>query len=192
MSEHVRLIDEVNAARRSFIAVVRDLSPEQGRFQPAADVWSALDNTEHIVRAEQGGLYGMWSALDGFLNARPVWTGVAVHDGKSIEQVIAETWQEKEQVPAVAAPVWGGSLHFWIATLEANQQVLAALGRALEGVPLAAVHFPHPISGPLDLRQRLEFLRFHLDRHRQQVERLRQHPDFPAARAAGPALTPSA
>lgn len=29
---------------------------------------------------------------------------------------------------------------------------------------------PHVISGPLDARQRLEFIRFHMDLHRRQIE----------------------
>ena len=38
----------------------------------------------------------------------------------------------------------------------------------------------HYLSGPLDAYQRLEFLRFHTDRHYDQVERLKRTEGFPA------------
>jgi hypothetical protein len=192
MSELSRLIQEVEDARRRFVEVVVALRPEQAHFKPAPEVWSAVENTEHIVRAENGGINGMWKAVEGAETGNPVWEGDTPHRGKSIEQIIAETWKEKEQVPPVAAPTWGGPLEFWITALQANESLLRALGRALEGHDLGAIHYRHPISGPLDMRQRLEFLRFHLDRHRKQVEALRSHPDFAASlqRAPGPVVAP--
>jgi hypothetical protein len=39
----------------------------------------------------------------------------------------------------------------------------------LDGLDLEVVVAPHPISGPLDARQRLEFLRFHMDLHLRQI-----------------------
>jgi hypothetical protein len=175
-----RLIDEFASARRRYIGSVEELSPEQAHFKPAPDEWSAGENTEHIVRAEWGGINGMWKAVDGAETGTPARDGDPCHRGRSIEQIVAETWQEKEQVPPIAARSWGGPLAFWIAALQANEGVLRALAGALERHDLETIHYPHPISGPLDMRQRLEFLRFHLDRRRNQVEELKSHPEFPA------------
>jgi hypothetical protein len=179
MSELSRLIHEVEDARSRFIEAIAALTPEQAHFKPAPQIWSVVENTEHIVRAEHGGITGMWKAVEGVETGSPVWEGDPPHHGKSIEQIVAETWKEKEQVPPVAAPSWGGPLALWIAALQANEGLLRALGRALERHGLEAIHYPHPISGALDMRQRLEFLRFHLDRHRNQVEELKRHPSFP-------------
>jgi hypothetical protein len=189
MSELARLIREVEEARSRFIDAVAGWTPVQAAFRPEPDVWSAAENAEHIVRAEHGGINGMWKALEGVVTGNPVWEGDPPHRGKSIERIVAETWQEREQVPPVAAPSWGGPLGFWLEMLRANEAVLRSLGRALEGHRLDEILYPHPISGPLDIRQRLEFLRFHLDRHGKQVEALRLHPAFPASsgRAAGTA-----
>jgi hypothetical protein len=180
MSDLNRLIQEVEDARERFIEPIETLSPNQAHFKPEPDVWSVVEITEHIVRAEYGGINGMWKAIEGIDTGRPVWEGEPPHRGKSIEQIISETWKEKEQVPPVAAPGWGGSLPFWIAALRANASLLTELGETLKRYPLEDVHYPHPISGPLDMRQRLEFLRFHLDRHRNQIDNLQRHPDFPA------------
>ena len=113
-------------SRDQFLASVANLTfahliPTRGQFSPS----------QHIVRAEQSGVMGMWKALDGIRQGAPVWSGEPVHRGLSMR------------------------LRFGAAR--------------------------YPISGPLDVRQRLEFLRFHLDRHRAQVEQVKLHPDFPLA-----------
>jgi len=46
---------------------------------------------------------------------------------------------------------------------------------------LESVVVPHVVSGPLDARQRLEFVRFHLDLHRAQIEAVRSAAGFPPA-----------
>lgn len=168
-----RLIEETEHARESFLASIRKLSPDFCIVKPEPEVWSVLEITEHIARAEQSGVMGMWKALDGFRKNEPVWTGEMIHQGLSIEEVVQKTWEAKEKVPEIAAPRWGGSLDYWIATLRSQKYVLQDLGQALTGINIEEVIYPHPISGPLNLRQRLEFLRFHLYRHRDQVERLK-------------------
>lgn len=174
-----QLIEAVEQAREQFIATVSNLSFEQVSFKPEPDAWSITENTEHIVRAEQSGLMGIWKALDGIKRNKPVWSGEKIHDGLSIEAIVEKTWQPQEKVPEIAAPYWGGSIAYWIALLKAQTQLLHELGEALVGFDIESIVYPHPISGPLDVRQRLEFLRFHLNRHQVQVERLKQHVDYP-------------
>lgn len=66
-------------------------------------------------------------------------------------------------------PQTNGPLAYWVASLAACQPVLNALEQKLDGLDLEAVVAPHFLSGPLDARQRLEFLRWHMDHHRQQI-----------------------
>ena len=179
MEDLDQLVDEVAQARACFLDAVDALSPEQAVFKPTPTRWSVLEITEHIARAEEAGVSGMWRALDGYRRGASLWSGDPVHRGLSIEEVVAQTWQPKEQAPEIAAPHWGGSLAYWVARLRSQQVVLEALATALSGVALEAVIYPHPLSGPLDVRQRLAFLRFHLDRHRDQVEALKGEPGYP-------------
>lgn len=167
---------DVERARRDYLAVVAEASPEQGEHKPSPNEWSLAEITEHLVHAEQGGINGMWSAAEAIARRQPHWTGEHVNRGLDIEQIVARTWQEKEIVPKGAGPDWGGPLEFWVIALRANQHLLAAFTTrfAQLGLDPEQVVHPHPISGPLDVRQRFQFLRFHLDRHRAQAERARK------------------
>jgi hypothetical protein len=44
----------------------------------------------------------------------------------------------------------------------------------MEGLDPEAIIYPHPISGPLNVKQRMEFLRFHMERHIHQIERIKK------------------
>lgn len=166
-------IENVSKARQQFIQEAFGLSHKQANFKPTPEAWSICQITEHIVWAEQIGINRMWQAVNGAKNNNPVWEGEAIHHGLSIEQIIESTWQAKEKVPEVAKPIWGGPIDFWISALAACQNVLEKLGDELEGLDPAQVIYPHPISGPLNLWQRLDFLRFHLERHHAQIKRVK-------------------
>lgn len=175
------LIAEVERARADYLAKVKDLTAAQGEFKPTSEGWSIAEITEHLVYAEEGGIYLMWTAADGVRRGNPAWSGDPPHRGLSIEQIIEKTWRPKETVPPAAAPQGGGPLGYWITRLEHLRPVLERLGAELQGLDVETVIYPHPISGPLDARQRLEFLRFHLDRHRGQVTRVCETTDFPGS-----------
>jgi hypothetical protein len=173
------LITQVEQSRNDFIAAASGLTFHQVCFKPSPDSWSITDNVEHMVWAEQGGINGIWKAAEGIKNNKPVWTGELVNKGLSIEQVIERTWQAQEKVPESAKPRWGGPIKYWIAALENCRLLLQALTIELEGFDLEHVIYPHVISGPLNAYQRMEFLRFHLQRHQRQIEKIKVHPDFP-------------
>jgi len=82
---------------------------------------------------------------------------------------------------AYATPHIGGPLAYWVESFRLSQPLLDALAVSLEGMDLRTIIYPHFLSGPLDAEQRIEFLRFHMDRHRGQIERTRNQSGFPAA-----------
>jgi DinB superfamily len=174
------LINKVAEARRKVIATIANLTPAQASFKPVPEEWSVLENIEHVVLAEISGVSKIWQAADSFREGTPVFTGVHTNHGLSIDEVVARTWKPKEIAPPIATPHIGGPLQYWITYCESCQSVLDRLGTALHGLDLQQVIFPHFLSGPLDARQRLEFLRFHLDRHRAQILRLLDHESFPS------------
>lgn len=172
-------LQRIAIARQQFIQEASNLSHAQVQFKPSPESWSICQITEHIVWAEQIGINRMWQAVNGAKNNLPVWQGEAIHHGLSIEEIIEKTWQTKEKVPEVAKPHWGGPIEYWIAGLKACQKVLDKLAVELEGFDPSQIIYPHPISGPMNLWQRLDFLRFHLDRHREQIMRVKRTKGFP-------------
>ncbi len=180
------LLNLVANARQQFIKAASGLTYEQSQFKPAPEEWSVVDNVEHMVWAEMGGINGMWKTLEGIRNNKPIWTGEAIHDGLSIEDIIGKTWKPKEQVPEIAKPRWGGPVEYWIAALEGCQPLLVSLVSQLKGHDPEQIIYPHIISGPLNMVQRMEFLRFHLNRHQGQIEKIKTHSQFPAPKPPTP------
>ncbi len=185
------LIAEVAAARRRVVGAVAGITAAQEAFRPGPEEWSIPQVVEHLVLATQAGINLIWQAAEGVRRGRPVWRGDPVHRGAPIEAVIVRTWEltepgprtwrTAEQVPESAVPSTGGPIAYWTARLEATQPVLERLSAVLAGLDLEAVVYPHALSGPLDARQRLEFLRWHVDHHLQQIEDIKAAPGFPAA-----------
>lgn len=164
------LISDIANARTRYLDVVLGLTDQQAQYKPSPDAWNAVEITEHLFWAEQGGIWGMWRALQTYRTGTPIWTGEHTNRGRSIDEIVQLTWQPKEQVPANAVPRMGGALAFWGFSLLSLQRLLESFAYAVEQDDLEAIIHPHPISGPLDIRQRFEFIRFHIDRHRRQVE----------------------
>lgn len=166
-------LTEVAQARQNYLNALADLTEEQGAWKPAPDVWNAVEITEHLFWAEQGGILGMWKTLLGIRAGSVNYEADRPHEGLPVETIIERTWKEKEDVPTVAAPRQGGPLGYWAAALLSLQQQLEAMGAIMADEDLNRMAHPHPISGPMSFGQRLEFLRFHIDRHTGQVERLK-------------------
>jgi len=164
-----RLIQDVAKARTAFIASIQNVSEADAAFKPAENEWSITDITEHLFWAEQGSLYGMWKILYAIRAGSSARVYESDFRDWPIQQIIDKTWQQKEQVPAVAAPRLGGTLAFWRSSLNSLQPVLEAFGQDITDDELRIQAHPHPISGPLDFQQRLEFLGFHIERHQVQV-----------------------
>jgi hypothetical protein len=164
-----KLIAEVATARNRYLEEVNKLTQQQAEWKPSPNAWNVVEITEHLFWAEQGGLFGMWKIIEAHKEGKIGWTGEAIHAGLSVEDIIAKTWKEKEIVPAVAAPRLGGTIAFWSASLHSLQGILEKLGEEMNDDSLEIMTHPHPISGAMNVHQRLEFLRFHIDRHLEQV-----------------------
>ena len=178
--EVAKLVLDAEEARTRVIRSVADLAEHQAAFKISADSWSCSQVVEHLYLAEISGISKIWqAAVD--LRAGKTWTGDTPHKGKRIEAIASETMKPKETAPPIATPHIGGPIDFWRSAFLSLAPILAQLGERLQGQPLQDVVFPHYLMGPLDGRQRLEFLRYHMDWHIQQISRVRGHPSFPGS-----------
>ncbi|GAA4416209.1 hypothetical protein GCM10023187_47460 [Nibrella viscosa] len=181
MVQITSLIGDVESARSNFLSEIDIIGTQMESWKQDTSSWSVTDVTEHLVWAEQGGILMMWKAFQAQQQGQ-YWEGERLNDGLTIEDIVTRTWRHengrpKEEAPASAAPRLGGPLAYWKSALLACQTQLNALGEQLRQVPeheLDRIIYPHVIMGPLNVVQRLEFLRFHLDHHRAQIKRIKE------------------
>ena len=177
------LVAHVAEGRARVAAAVAGLTEAHANFRSAPGEWSIVDNVEHLVLAEQSGLMKIWQSVDAVRAGTPVFTGEHTNIGLPIEEVIRRTWKDREVAPPIATPHLGGALGYWLAALDACQPVLEKVCDHLGDLDPETVIFPHYLSGPLDARQRVAFLRFHMDRHVLQIEAMRKRAVVLAANA---------
>ncbi|HYI76370.1 MAG TPA: DinB family protein [Chryseolinea sp.] len=173
MSKVSVLVTQVDRVRNSYAALLANVDENEGNYKPTSDAWGMVEITEHLFWAEHGGVLGMWKTLHAIREGKMEGTFESIHKDLSIDEIIARTWKPKEQVPAVAAPRMGGTLIFWRSALLSLQSVLEDFGNDLKEEELRMQAHPHPISGPMDFQQRLEFLGFHIERHHHQAIEVR-------------------
>jgi len=174
------LIRQVAEERSRLVNLVTSLTSKQASHKPTPQTWSPTEILEHLVLAEISGVSKIWSAAEGVRDGEPVWKGEHTNRGLSIEEVVACTWKPKEIAPPLVAPRFGGPPSYWLEALRHSQLLLDRLEPVLDGLNIEAVIFPHFLSGPLDAGQRIDFLRFHMLRHRGQIEGMLAQGDIPA------------
>jgi hypothetical protein len=178
MTEADQLVQEIEQSRAALIAGASSLTEVQGAFKPAEGQWSVAEVLEHLYLAELSGIAKIWAALNA-LRANRGWSEERPNRGKSIEAIVAATRKANEVAPPIATPHIGGPIQFWLTATRSLRPVLTELGAELRNTNLEDVVFPHFLSGPLDGRQRLAFLRFHLQRHVNQIASIRSSRRFP-------------
>ena len=163
------LLEEIRASREKILKEVNTLSATDAARRVTPGTWSVQDVLEHLVLAERVGFDFIYTAAEKFRAGEPVWAGVSSNEGLTIEKIIENTWQEKEKAPDSATPTGKYSAGVWAAHLRNCDDLLENLLPILDGLPLNEVVYPHFLCGPLNVIQRLEFIRFHIDRHLLQV-----------------------
>jgi len=107
----------------------------------------------HLVLAEQGRVNRVWNAAESMQAGKPVWTGDAIHRGRTIEDIVHATWIPGQEAPDLARPRHGGPLSYRILALQCNQPLLESLPTRLRGLDPYEVITPHQISRPWDADQ---------------------------------------
>jgi len=176
----VELVDAVETSRRHFIASAGGLNHRQATFAPEG-IWSIAQIVEHIVWSDLGMMVGTFRAWEDLKAGRGMRKADNPHHGMNLEEVIELTWDGPAKAPVTVQPKWGGPLSYWLAQLAANRQMLTEFVESIGEADVEDMVFPHGISGPVNVLQRIEFMRFHLDHHRAQIDALKALPDFPAA-----------
>lgn len=168
------LLNEIKASRERIINLVVNINDDDGAKRLAQGQWSIQEIIEHLVLAERGGFDLIYTAAENFRLGKPVWSGNSENSGLSIEEIINKTWETKEKAPPSATPQSKWSLAIWTSHFRNCDDLLLNLIPILENLPLEEVIYPHFLCGPLNAIQRLEFIRFHIDRHFEQISKLKK------------------
>lgn len=162
---HARLVDSI--AHLS-------AGDEQLRFAP--EQWSIAEIVEHVAIVE-----GHIAKLAGMMLHQAASAGAppAPHrDGRitpiSIEEEIAQSLREKYEAPATARPRGGVAIADSLARIERAREIFSELRPRIEAIDGASVSYPHPIFGPFNLYQWLVMVGVHKDRHRRQIEAVKE------------------
>lgn len=158
------LLDRIEASRDAFLHVIESLDPPTARAPIGVGRWSPLEYLEHLVRAEEATVWRMFKAVEDARNGET--PAPSPTPDASIEEVVRRTWTARADAPPLAIPSLGASVAYWSARMRRNADLVRAFGHTLAASELDAVTYPHPISGLFTMRQGLDFIRFHLDRHR--------------------------
>jgi len=161
------LIEDIETARRRFLDAMETREP-RARGEPVGEGrWTPIQYLEHLVRAEEVTVWRMFGAVEE-ARATPGPPQSPTPDS-TIEDIVDRTWAVREVAPPLAVPSLGGSFAYWSVRLLRNRALVAAFAELVDESELDDVAYPHPISGPFTMRQGLQFIRFHLDRHRAHV-----------------------
>ena len=171
MSTVEKLLSSIEFSRDNYLQTIGDISEEITNHKPNESSWNIVEITEHLYWAEFLGVAVMAKVLNEILEGKKELKYDSKNKGLSIEKVIDLTWKEKEQVPDIAAPRVRGSFKFWMTSFISLEKILFEFGNKLTDDMLRVIAHAHPISGELDFHQRLEFLRYHIDRHHLQAKR---------------------
>lgn len=175
---HPTLAPHVDALERrtaDFLARLEALSPEARAFRPHADHWSLDQVAQHLWLVERGALHILVTRAD----KPPLRAGLL--DGV---RAAVLRWGLRRGI-RIKAPVEAIQPKAAMSLAQVKGELtktLAQLRAHLDAVPADRLRnriFRHPIGGPMDYAESLEFLVKHHDHHMRQVERITGAPGFP-------------
>jgi hypothetical protein len=167
------IYEDIDERRASLLRGVEGLSDEQQSFRASPDGWSVAEIVEHLSLVE-----GSVARLLGSLLGKAEAAGHALSTGApfapvSIAEFVERSRAQKLNAPESARPT-GAPLAESVNRLLETRAAVHNLRPRFEVVDAAAVRFPHPAFGQLDLYQWLAFIGVHDARHLAQINALKE------------------
>jgi len=170
------LFQNLEARRERFLTTLEGLSPEQLEYRADPQAWTPVQVGHHVVLAEQ-------RTADSIKKHRGMRSGkrsLRYRVGNTMLWLVLKTGLRVKNPVPEAAPDDEIDLPRLLESWDkARVDLEAVLSETKErGLEYAA--FNHPIAGPFNVEQALQFLVAHLDHHLRQLDRIQQNPSFPA------------
>jgi hypothetical protein len=160
--------DALEAKRQVVFELLYGLSADQTTFRVGPGRWSILMVLEHVITAEEMLLTDIQRTATAGSAGRAPKLPEAFH---RVIKVLEKDLPVEVPLPELE-PMGGVPLDELIVRWE---HARSGLRQALEGMPPETLTTPisrHPVAGPMDARETLEFLAVHLDHHLRQVRRI--------------------
>jgi hypothetical protein len=152
-------------AKRHFVfTLLYGLSADQTTFEVGPGRWSILTVLEHVVIAEEMVLADIQRAPPGTAPKSPEAFHMVI---KVLEKDIPAEVPVPELEPTGGVPL-DDLIMRW-------ENARSGLRRIFDRIPPETLTVPicrHPVAGPMDARETLEFLAVHLDHHLRQIRRI--------------------
>jgi hypothetical protein len=149
----------IDRTSRQWAQALDGMTEEQAEFQPAGE-WSAKQVLGHVITANRG------------INQQIAdMAGVESPHPSERAKAMGEIWPEYEEMSI-------DGLRSEVSEVFDEIQTLMA---SLAGNNRLDQQFPHPIFGPLNLKEWFAFHRVHAMDHIQQIDKIRADPAFPVA-----------
>lgn len=175
--ERDRAIQLLRDSETEFLSLTIDLSDSQWTYKPAPDRWSVGETAEHIVLAEGLLFSKLQEAMDSPPN--PDWEAKTAGKTEFIERVMPDR-SHKAQAPE---PIQPHEKWTQAETIARYKEVRARTLKLINDTdtPLKSHTSEHPaaVFGTLNAYQWLIYIPLHNVRHNQQIEEVKNSPDFP-------------
>ena len=166
------IYEDIDGTREKLLRAVEGLDEGQHGFRPSPDRWSVAEIVEHlsIVERQVAGL------LEKLLSKAEAAGHVRAEDAPftpiTIAGQVEQTRAQKLTAPEQIRPT-GATLAASLSAIRDSRAALRALRPRVERVDGAAISFPHPAWGAINLYQWLAFVGAHEQRHLAQIEALK-------------------
>jgi hypothetical protein len=171
------LFENLESRKERFVTTLEALSPEQLDYRSDPKAWTPVQVGHHVVLAEQRTANSI-KKHRGIRSGKP---SLRYRVGNAMLWLVFKTGlRVKNPVPEAAPDDDIDLARLLEAWDTARGDLEAVLAETKErGLEYAA--FNHPIGGPFNVEQALEFLVAHLDHHLRQLDRIQRHPTFPTS-----------
>jgi len=178
MKQHIlSRLRHLDIQRENMLLRFEKMSEQQLRFRPEESAWNMLQVLRHIVVAELLSVRSIRKKV-----ARPETLSEKDYRTtfRSLLLSIALRLPFKFKAPDIAmitdpAPDFEESTQKWNASREEFRKLIEQAEPEL----LTKAIYKHPRAGYLTFDQTITFMQNHVNHHRQQIERIQNHPSFP-------------
>jgi len=169
------LFENLETRKKRFVSTLEGLSPTQLEFRASPQAWTPVQVGHHVVLAEQRTA----DSIKKHRGMRSGKRGLRYRVGNALLWLVLKTGlRVKNPVPEAAPDEDIDLARLLEAWDTARGDLETVLSETKErGLEYAA--FNHPIAGPFNVEQALQFLVAHLDHHLRQLDRIQRDPSFP-------------